>query len=52
VKTLSDVERLVDPEARGAPELPLRWMAKSLRTLAGELRAIGHEVSANSVALD
>jgi hypothetical protein len=47
---LSDLERLVDPEARGDPELPLRWTAKSLRTLAGELREMGHEVSANSIA--
>ena len=47
---LSDLERLVDPEARGDPELPLRWTAKSLRTLAGELRELGHEISANSIA--
>jgi DDE family transposase len=47
---LADLERLVDGESRGDPELPLRWTAKSLRTLARELRALGHEISANSVA--
>jgi DDE family transposase len=47
---LCDLERLVDPEARGDPELPLRWTAKGLRTLAGELRALGHQISANSIA--
>ena len=47
---LSDLERLVDGESRGDPELPLRWTAKSLRTLARELRAQGHAISANSVA--
>lgn len=33
---------LVDPEARGDPESPLRWTTKSLRKLAGELTAAGH----------
>ncbi len=47
---LSDLERLVDAEARGDPEQPLRWTAKSLRTLAAELRAQGHQISARSVA--
>ena len=47
---LSALERLVDGESRGDPEQPLRWTAKSLRTLAGELRAQGHEISARSVA--
>lgn len=45
---LADLERLVDGDARGDPELPLRWTAKSLRTLAGELRALGHEISSPS----
>jgi hypothetical protein len=45
---LSDLERLVDPQSRGDPELPLRWTAKSLRTLAGELRALGHQISSPS----
>jgi transposase len=47
---LADLERLVDAESRGDPEQPLRWTAKSLRTLAAELRAQGHEISARSVA--
>ncbi|MCA1681497.1 MAG: ISAzo13 family transposase, partial [Actinobacteria bacterium] len=36
--------------ARGDPELALRWTAKSLHTLARELRGMGHEISARSVA--
>jgi transposase len=47
---LDDLERLVDGESRGDPEQPLRWTAKSLRNLAAELRAQGHEISARSVA--
>jgi len=47
---LGDLERLVDGESRGDPEGPLRWTAKSLRNLADELRAQGHQVSARSVA--
>jgi transposase len=49
-KLLEDLEWLVDGEARGDPEQPLRWTAKSLRTLAVELGAQGHQVSARSVA--
>jgi hypothetical protein len=40
---------LVEPEERGDPESPLRWTVKSTRTLAGELTAQGHEVSAGTV---
>jgi Rhodopirellula transposase DDE domain len=40
---------LVEPEERGDPESPLRWTVKSCRTLAAELTAQGHEVSANTV---
>ncbi len=47
---LADLERLLDGESRGDPEQPLRWTAKSLRNLAAELRAQGHEISARSVA--
>ena len=47
---VAELERLVDGDSRGDPELPLRWTAKSLRTLARELRAQGHEISARSVA--
>jgi transposase len=47
---LEDLERLVEGDARGDPEQPLRWTAKSLRTLAAELGAQGHQISARSVA--
>ena len=40
---------LVEPEERGDPCSPLRWTVKSTRTLAGELTAQGHEVSAGTV---
>jgi hypothetical protein len=41
---------LVEPEERGDPVSPLRWTVKSTRTLAGELTAQGHKVSAGTVA--
>jgi len=47
---LSDLEALVADEARGDPESPLLWTAKSVRTLAGALRARGHRVSHETVA--
>jgi transposase len=40
---------LVGPQERGDPESPLRWTVKSVRTLAGELRRQGHQVSADTV---
>jgi hypothetical protein len=43
------LDKLVDPESRGDPMTPLRWTSKSLRTLAGELRSQGHQVSATLV---
>jgi Rhodopirellula transposase. len=42
---LADLEALVAPESRGDPESPLRWTAKSTRTLARELAGQGHRVS-------
>ncbi len=42
---LRALEALVEPEARGDPMSPLRWTCKSLRRLASELGAMGHEVS-------
>ena len=42
---LADLLSLVDPLTRGDPQSPLRWTCKSLRTLAEQLRAIGHSVS-------
>jgi hypothetical protein len=40
---------LVEPEERGDPVSPLRWTVKSVRTLAAELTAAGHRVSADTV---
>ena len=40
---------LVEPDELGDPMPPLRWTAKSLRTLAGELARQGHPVSAPTV---
>jgi hypothetical protein len=45
-----DLERLVEPVTRGDPESPLRWTCKSVRTLAEELRRLGHPVSHQLVA--
>jgi hypothetical protein len=42
---LRDLEALVEPDARGDPMSPLRWTCKSLRRLASELGAMGHDVS-------
>jgi transposase len=47
---LGDLERLVDVGARGDPESPLRWTAKSVRNLAQELGELGHDVHFTSVA--
>jgi transposase len=40
---------LVEPDERGDPMSPLRWTVKSTRTLAAELTAQGHKVSADTV---
>jgi len=42
---LADLDGLVEPTASGDPQSPLRWTSKSVRTLARELRALGHDVS-------
>jgi transposase len=47
---LWDLERLVDEEARGDPQGPLRWTAKSVRQIADALGELGHEVHFTSVA--
>ena len=44
------LDALVDPDSRGDPMTPLRWTSKSLRSLADQLRAQGHRVSATLVA--
>ena len=45
-----DLESLIDPSTRGDPESPLRWTCKSVRKLAEELRAKGHEISGQKVS--
>ncbi len=42
---LADLAGLVEPGARGDPMSPLRWTCKSLRRLAAELGALGHQIS-------
>jgi len=42
---LADLDGLVEPSVSGDPQSPLRWTSKSVRTLARELRALGHNVS-------
>ena len=42
---VADLERLVEPLARGDPQSPLRWTCKSVRTMAAALREMGHEAS-------
>ena len=45
-----DLEALVEPGTRGDPENPLRWTCKSVRQLADELKAMGHQTSHRMVA--
>jgi len=47
---LLDLEKLLEPVTRGGPQSPLRWTCKSVRNLADELRARGHEVGCGTVA--
>jgi hypothetical protein len=42
---LDDLMALVEPDERGDPMSPLRWTCKSLRQLAAELVARGHQIS-------
>lgn len=39
------LDKLVDPTAKGDPEVHLKWTSKSLRHLANELRRQGHSIS-------
>ena len=45
------LDALVDPQTRGDPMSPLRWTAKSTRTLAEALTAAGHPVSDQTVSV-
>ncbi|MCA1701437.1 MAG: ISAzo13 family transposase, partial [Actinobacteria bacterium] len=49
-KVLKDLERIAGEDGRGDPQSPLRWCSKSHAKLAGGLRALGHSVSARTVA--
>jgi transposase len=42
---LADLHGLVEPSESGDPQSPLRWTSKSVRKLAAELIAVGHDVS-------
>jgi hypothetical protein len=44
------LDRLIEPETRGDPESPLRWICKSTRTLAAQLSRQKHPVSHEKVA--
>ena len=47
---LGALDRLIDPETRGDPESPLRWICKSTRTLAAQLTRQKHPISHVKVA--
>jgi hypothetical protein len=49
-KLLVSLERLLEPETRGDPESPLRWICKSTRNLAARLTRQKHPVSHEKVA--
>lgn len=49
-KLLAMLDRLIEPETRGDPESPLRWICKSTRTLAGQLTKQKHPISYVKVA--
>jgi hypothetical protein len=49
-RMLAALDRLIDPETRGDPESPLRWICKSTRTLAAQLTRQKHPVSHVKVA--
>jgi hypothetical protein len=47
---LASLEHLIEPETRGDPESPLRWICKSTRALAAQLAGKKHPVSHEKVA--
>ena len=47
---LADLDALVEPTTLGDPDSPLRWTSKSVRNLADELAAMGHDASYRLVA--
>lgn len=49
-KLLEALNQLIEPETRGDPESPLRWICKSTRTLAAQLTKQKHPISYVKVA--
>ena len=49
-RLLAALDRLIEPDTRGDPESPLRWVCKSTRTLAAELSAAAIPISHVKVA--
>jgi hypothetical protein len=49
-KLLMSLDRLIEPDTRGDPESPLRWICKSTRNLAAQLTRQKHSVSHEKVA--
>ena len=44
------LDNLIEPQTRGDPESPLRWICKSTRTLADQLTRKKHKISHEKVA--
>ena len=49
-KLLVSLDRPIEPDARGDPESPSRWICKSTRNLAAQLTGQKHSVSHEKVA--
>lgn len=47
---VAELKRLVEPVTLGDPERPLLWVSKSMDKLAATLTAMGHPISADTVA--
>ena len=47
---IPQLQRLVEPATLGDPERPLQWVSKSMDKLADTLTAMGHPISADTVA--
>jgi Rhodopirellula transposase DDE domain len=47
---IAQLKRLVEPVTLGDPERPLLWVSKSMDKLADTLTALGHPISADTVA--
>lgn len=45
-----ELKRLVEPVTQGDPKRPLLWVSKSMDKLAATLAAMGHPISADTVA--